>query len=196
MYIAIEGNIGAGKTSLVHKLCDRVNAIPLLEEFAENSFLPKFYEDPEKFAFPLELSFLAARYKQMTSCFDNHHGKIIISDYLIHKCKLFASVNLTEVELELFDSLFSIMADKLPVPDKLIYLDSDTDRLSKNISIRGRSYEKAIAPKYLDQLSHAYKHFLKSETGINTLIINTSQIDFVHSETDFESLASLILGNN
>jgi deoxyadenosine/deoxycytidine kinase len=196
MYIAIEGNIGAGKTSLVNKLCERIKAVPLLEEFAENSFLPRFYEDPNKFAFPLELSFLAARYKQMTSCFAAHPDKIIISDYLIHKCKLFASVNLPEAELELFDSLFSIMAEKLPVPDKLVYLDSDTNRLSKNISIRGRSYENAIAPQYLEQLSDAYRKFLNTDNGINKLIINTSRLDFVNSETDFERLATMILENN
>lgn len=193
MYLVIEGNIGAGKTSLVNKLCARVNAVPLLEEFAENSFLPKFYENPEKFAFPLELSFLAARYKQVTSCFKENADRIVISDYHFHKCKLFASVNLSPPEFELFESFFSIMSEKLPVPDKLVYLDSDINRLSKNISMRGRSYEAAIEPNYLQQLSLAYQEFLANKANCNILTINTSELDFVNSERDFEHLVEMIL---
>lgn len=192
MYIVIEGNIGAGKTSLVNKLCERFNGIPLLEEFAENSFLPKFYEDPEKFAFPLELSFLAARYKQITKCFSESKDRLIIADYHFHKCKLFASVNLSSAEFELFESFFSVMSDKLPDPDTIIYLDSDTNRLSKNISIRGRSYEGAIGPKYLNQLSDAYSEFLSDQNQPKKLIINTSEMDFVNSTEDFDEICSLI----
>jgi deoxyadenosine/deoxycytidine kinase len=174
-------------------LCARIQAVPLLEEFAENSFLPKFYENPDKFAFPLELSFLAARYKQVTTCFNEYSNRTIISDYHIQKCKLFASVNLSSPEFELFESFFSIMVEKLPVPDKLVYLDSDITRLSKNISMRGRSYETGIAPSYLQQLSSAYQAFLRQETDCSVLIINTSDIDFVNSEHDFERLANMIL---
>jgi len=192
MFIVVEGNIGAGKTSLVQLLCRRFGATAMLEEFAENTFLPKFYENPEKFAFPLELSFLAARYKQMTKCFDDYRDRLIIADYHFHKCKLFASVNLSGAEFELFESFFTVMSEKLPSPDRFVYLDSDTIRLSKNISMRGRSYEDGISSKYLNQLSTAYTEFLSNHKQLNILIINTSELDFFSSTEDFDEICSLI----
>ncbi|MGR6086814.1 MAG: deoxynucleoside kinase [Arcticibacter sp.] len=185
MFIVVEGNIGAGKTSLVHLLCQKFGATPMLEEFAENTFLPRFYENPDKFAFPLELSFLAARYQQMTKVFGNPIKKQIISDYHFEKCRIFASVNLHPSEFELFETFHEMMAEKLPKPDLIIFLNSDTKRLEHNIFKRGRTYEQSIGSLYLNKISDAYQGRINTMDGHNKLTINTSELDFVNNEQDF-----------
>jgi deoxyguanosine kinase len=181
MYIVVEGNIGAGKTSLVHLLCERLGASPMLEEFAENSFLPRFYENPEKFAFPLELSFLAARFHQMNNVFNKTENQFIIADYHFEKCKIFASVNLPPLEFELFSTFYDMMAEKLPKPDLIVFLNSDIERLESNISLRGRSYEQTIGTTYLYKISEAYQGRINTIKSQKALIIKSSDLDFVNN---------------
>lgn len=192
MYIVIEGNIGSGKTSLVQALCDRFEADALLEEFAENSFLPRFYQDPARFAFPLELSFLAARYQQINRVFLQEKKNKVISDYHFEKCRLFASVNLQEHEMDLFDTFFKMMEEKTPTPDLLVYLKSDSKRLKNNIAKRGREYEQDMDVDYLEKISSAYDCSLSTMKKSKALIINTSQLDFVNNPSDFQIIVDQI----
>src|SRR5688572_1021458 len=150
-YITIEGNIGAGKTTLAHMLSKHYNARLILEEFADNPFLPKFYENPKQFAFPLELFFMAERYKQLKDLLHTQDmfNSITISDYLFTKCLLFAKVNLPADEFRLYQSLFDIIHQQLIQPELLIYLHSPVARLQQNIRKRNRSYEQQIADDYL-----------------------------------------------
>src|SRR5579883_2887812 len=150
-YIAIEGNIGAGKSSLANLLAKHFNARLILEEFADNTFLPKFYQDAERYAFPLELSFLADRYKQLKqiSLSQDLFDQKIVSDYLFTKSKLFARINLNEAEYELFQKVFDIINPNLPNPDLLIYLNAPVSRLQQQIQKRGRAYEQNISKEYL-----------------------------------------------
>ncbi|MFM7054802.1 MAG: deoxynucleoside kinase [Bacteroidota bacterium] len=192
MFIVVEGNIGAGKTSLVHLLCQRFGATPMLEEFADNTFLPRFYENPDKFAFPLELSFLAARYQQMSKVFEQVNEQHIISDYHFEKCRIFASVNLHPKELELFDTFHNMMAEKMIHPDLIIFLNSDVKRLERNISKRGRPYEKAIESNYLDKISKAYTRRINTMEKSKVLIINSSELDFVNNNEHLEQIIKQI----
>ena len=192
MFIVVEGNIGAGKTSLVQLLCQRFGAAPMLEEFADNTFLPRFYENPEKFAFPLELSFLAARYQQMSKVFGQTDVNHVISDYHFEKCRIFASVNLHPKELELFDTFHNMMAEKLIQPDLIIFLNSDVKRLERNISKRGRPYEQAIATNYLDKISAAYASRINTMKESKVLIINSSELDFVNNNEHLEQIINQI----
>lgn len=195
MYIVVEGNIGAGKTSLVHLLCDKLGATPMLEEFAENSFLPRFYENPEKFAFPLELSFLAARFQQMNDVFGEIENQFIIADYHFEKCKIFASVNLHPSEFELFTTFHDMMSEKLPKPDLIIFLNSDTKRLEHNISKRGRSYEQSIGSTYLNKISEAYQGRINTIKNHNTMIINSSELDFVNNQDHLNQIIKQVTLN-
>src|ERR1043165_204234 len=162
-YIAIEGNIGAGKTTLAHLLSKRLNARLILEEFADNPFLPKFYENPDQYAFPLELFFMAERYKQLK---DMIHTKdlfqsITISDYLFTKCLLFAKVNLPDEEFRLYQRLFEIIHQQLVHPDILIYLHAPVAKLQANIKRRNRPYEQNIPDQYLFNIQETYTHYIK-----------------------------------
>jgi len=192
-FITIEGNIGAGKTTLAHLLSKHYNARLILEEFADNNFLPKFYQDAERYAFPLELSFLADRFKQLKQLTINHdlfNGNVI-SDYVITKSKLFARVNLKDQEYELFQKLFDIMAPNLPVPDLLIYLHTPVNKLQQNIKQRGRTYEQTISAEYLERVQQVYQQYLKQEVQ-KTLIIDTGTFDFVNEPLNFEKLVSFL----
>jgi len=182
-FITIEGNIGAGKTTLSHLLSRHFNARLVLEEFADNPFLPKFYENPKLYAFPLELFFMAERYKQLKDLIQQKDlfQNITISDYLFTKCLLFAKVNLPEDEFRLYQRLFEIIHQQLLQPDLLIYLHSPVQKLQQNIKKRNRHYEQNIADQYLFRLQETYTHYIKQH-NIKTLFIDASNADFLGNE--------------
>jgi len=193
-YLAIEGNIGAGKTTLAHKIGQDYNAKLVLERFADNPFLPKFYEDQGRFAFPLEMSFLADRYQQFmddTSQFDLFKD-FMVSDYDINKSLIFAKVTLQEEEFKLYRKLFNLMYKEIKKPKMYIYLYQNTERLLQNIKQRGRNYEQNIAPEYLEKLNRGYFDFIKSFPEQNNLILDISELDFVESNEDYEVILDQI----
>lgn len=187
--ITIEGNIGAGKTTLSKLLAEHYNAQLVLEQFEDNPFLPKFYENAEQYAFPLELSFLAERYKQLKKQLTNRDifQSVIISDYLFIKSKLFAKVNLPKDEYDLYETLFDIIYPNLPQPEILIFLHAPISKLKKNIAARNRSYEQEIESEYLEKIQDAYSSFLKTQPFI-TLMIDTTQTDFLNKRNQFNQL--------
>ncbi len=182
-FITIEGNIGAGKTTLAHLLSKRLNARLILEEFADNPFLPKFYENQQQYAFPLELFFMAERYKQLKELLqtkDMFHN-VTISDYLFTKCLLFAKVNLPDEEFLLYQKLFDIINPQLVQPDLLIYLHAPVIKLKENIKKRNRKYEQSIASEYLFSLQETYTQYIKQH-NIKTLFIDSSSADFLGND--------------
>ena len=186
-YIAIEGNIGAGKTTLACRIAEDFNAKTILERFADNPFLPKFYNDQSRYAFPLEMSFLADRYQQLSddlAQFDLFKD-FLIADYHIFKSLIFAKVTLAEDEYRLYKTLFDIIYKEMQKPDLYIYLYQDTERLLQNIKRRGRSYEQDISAEYLDKINKGYLDYIKSQTDLNVLIINVSDRDFVERQEDY-----------
>ena len=193
-YVAIEGNIGSGKTSLSNLMSDEFNAKIVLERFADNPFLPKFYEDQERFAFPLEMSFLADRYQQLTddlAQFDLFKN-FIVSDYYIFKSLIFAQVTLQKEEYALYRKMFDIMYKEISKPDLYIYLYQNTDRLLENIKKRGRVYEQNIEASYLQKIHVGYTNFIKTEQDLNTLIIDVSELDFVNNHNDYREVLKII----
>ncbi len=182
-FITIEGNIGAGKTTLAHLLSKHFNTRLILEEFADNPFLPKFYENQRQYAFPLELFFMAERYKQLKDLLQTKDmfQNVTISDYLFTKCLLFAKVNLPEEEFLLYQKLFDIINPQLIQPDLLIYLHAPVAKLRENIKKRNRSYEQAIDPEYLFSLQEIYTQYIKQH-NIKTLFIDASNSDFLGNE--------------
>lgn len=182
-FITIEGNIGAGKTTLAHLLSRHYNARLVLEQFADNPFLPKFYENPKLYAFPLELFFMAERYKQLKELIHTKDlfQQITISDYLFTKCLLFAKVNLPEEEFRLYQKLFDIIHQQLIQPDLLIYLHAPVNKLQANIKKRQRAYEQSIPDEYLFNLQQTYTHYIKQH-NIKTLFIDASNADFLSNE--------------
>lgn len=188
-FITIEGNIGAGKTTLAQMLQKELDANLILEQFADNPFLPKFYADKDKYSFPLELSFLAERFKQLKEMLNTRDlfNQFVVSDYLFIKSKLFAKVNLQEDEYKLYETIFDIIYLNLPKPDLIIYLHAPLSKLKSNIKLRGREYEQNIADEYLVDLQNAYLQLLKSEQ-FKTLIIDTTQIDFVKNPEQFQKI--------
>ena len=194
-YIAIEGNIGSGKTSLANKIGDDFNAKLVLERFADNPFLPKFYKDKDRYAFPLEMSFLADRYHQLTddlAQFDLFKN-FIVSDYFIFKSLIFAQITLSKEEFNLYRKMFDIMYKEISKPDVYVYLYQGTERLIENIKKRGRTYEKNIQPDYLDQIHKGYLNFIKTKEHLNTLIIDVTELDFVNDENDYQNILNQIL---
>lgn len=186
-YIIIEGNIGAGKTTLVNKIADDFNAKTVLERFADNPFLPKFYEDQNRYAFPLEMSFLADRYQQISddlAQFDLFKD-FIVADYHIFKSLLFAKVTLSEDEYRLYRKLFEIIYKEMPKPDLYIYLYQNTERLLENIKVRGRSYEQEIEAEYLEKINLGYLDYIKTQKDLNVLVIDISDKDFVKNQKDY-----------
>lgn len=182
-FITVEGNIGAGKTTLAHLLSKHLNARLILEEFADNPFLPKFYENQQQYAFPLELFFMAERYKQLKDLLrtKDMFQNVTISDYLFTKCLLFAKVNLPDEEFLLYQKLFDIMSPQLIQPDLLIYLHAPVSKLKENIRKRNRTYEQAIASEYLFSLQETYTQYIKQH-NIKTLFIDASAADFLGNE--------------
>ncbi len=193
-FTVIEGNIGAGKTTLAKKLATDYNARLILEQFAENPFLPKFYENPEKHAFPLELSFLAERYQQLKNELNIHDlfRPNIVSDYFFLKSLIFAQANLGSDEFGLYSKLFHIINSSLPKPDLFVYLYHDIERLQENIKKRGRSYEQQIPDNYLIKIQTAYFEFIKQLNELRILIVDVNNIDFANSERDYNLLQELI----
>jgi deoxyadenosine/deoxycytidine kinase len=186
-YVAFEGNIGAGKTTLATKIAEDFNAKSVLERFADNPFLPKFYKDQNRYAFPLEMSFLADRYKQLSddlSQFDLFKD-FVVADYHIFKSLIFAKITLADDEYRLYSNLFHIIYKEMPKPDLYVYLYQNSERLLQNIKKRGRSYEQEIPAEYLDKINTGYLDYIKSQTDLNVLIIDVSDRDFVKNHTDY-----------
>ena len=179
-FITIEGNIGAGKTTLAHLIAKKLNARLILEEFAENPFLPKFYENPGQYAFPLELFFMAERYKQLKDMLHTNDmfSSVTISDYLFTKCLLFAKVNLPQEEFRLYQKLFEIIHQQLIFPDILIYLHAPVKKLQENIKKRNRIYEQDIGDEYLLNLQDTYTSYIKQH-NIKTIFIDAANADFL-----------------
>lgn len=193
-YIAIEGNIGSGKTTLSTMLAKKYNARLVLEQFEDNPFLEKFYSNQERYAFSLELSFLAERYQQLKSesaNLDMFHS-LTISDYFIHKSLIFARKTLNKDEFQLFYKLFKIMNDNLPKPQLLVHLYLEPKRLLENISKRGRPFEKNITAEYLQKIQDSYMLFLKQQQNLRVLVLNTKSVDFVENKRDFERITQVI----
>ena len=193
-YVAIEGNIGSGKTSLSNLMSDEFNAKIVLERFADNPFLPKFYEDQERFAFPLEMSFLADRYQQLTddlAQFDLFKN-FIVSDYYIFKSLIFAQVTLQKEEYALYRKMFDIMYKEISKPDLYIYLHQNTDRLLENIKKRGRDYESSISIDYLSRLNERYEAWIQTYDKGKLLIIDVDDLDFVKNKKDLQTIIDKI----
>jgi deoxyguanosine kinase len=182
-FITIEGNIGAGKTTLAHLLSKHYNARLVLEQFADNPFLPKFYENPQQYAFPLELFFMAERFKQLKDLIQQKDlfQNLTISDYLFTKCLLFAKINLSEEEFRLYQRLFDIMYQQLIQPDILIYMHAPVNKLQQNIKKRNRPYEQRIPNEYLFSIQETYTHYIKQH-NIKTLFVDASNADFLGNE--------------
>jgi len=193
-YIAVEGNIGAGKTTLATKIAQQYNGKLILEQFEDNPFLAKFYENQEKYAFPLELSFLAERYQQLKRELANQElfTHFTISDYFLNKSLIFARKTLNSDEYQLFITLFNIMNANLPKPDLLIHLFVETKRLQRNIRIRGREYEQQIPDEYLNKIQESYLDYLKQQPQLRILLLDVNQLDFVKSNSDFDKIISAI----
>ncbi|MGO3181333.1 MAG: 2-amino-4-hydroxy-6-hydroxymethyldihydropteridine diphosphokinase [Aequorivita sp.] len=195
-YIAIEGNIGAGKTSLATKIANDFNAKLILERFKDNPFLPKFYEDAERYAFPLEMSFLADRYQQLVDDITQFDlfKESVIADYDVNKSLIFASITLPEEEYSLYKKLFQVMHKELPKPDVYIYLYQNTERLLKNIKKRGRKYEQSIQASYLQKVNDSYLEFIKNQHSENIKIIDISEMDFIRNRSDYLQILKEVLG--
>ena len=188
-FITIEGNIGAGKTTLAYLLSKHFNARLILEEFADNPFLPKFYENQQQYAFPLELFFMAERYKQLKDLLrtKDMFQNLTISDYLFTKCLLFAKVNLPEEEFLLYQKLFDIINPQLVQPDLLIYLHAPVKKLKQNIQKRNRAYEQNIETEYLFTLQESYTQYIKQH-NIKTLFIDASNSDFLGNDQHLKTV--------
>ncbi len=193
-FLVIEGNIGAGKTTLSGMIAEEFNAKLVLEQYADNPFLPKFYKDPERYSFPLELSFLADRYNQIKSevlNLDLFHP-FLVADYYFAKTAIFAQTNLKEDEYRLFRQIFDIVFETMPKPDLYVYLHADVEHLLENIENRGREYEQDIDPEYLDKIRKSYFNFLKQITTFPILIIDTNNVDFVKNKENYQILKEAI----
>ncbi|MBQ2077792.1 MAG: deoxynucleoside kinase [Bacteroidales bacterium] len=197
-YLVIEGNIGAGKTSLSKLIAERKKGKLFLEQYAENPFLPKFYENPERYSFPLELSFLADRYNQLKNSISSFDlfNELIVSDYFFMKSLIFSAHTLQEDEYKLYRQLFDIIYSTLPKPDLYVYLHKNTDLLLKNISKRGREYEKNISAEYLKGIENGYFNFFKQQNQMKIVVIDTNNIDFVNNPADLDKIENAIFNND
>jgi deoxyguanosine kinase len=192
-FITIEGNIGAGKTTLAHLLSKHFNARLILEEFADNPFLPKFYENPQQYAFPLELFFMAERYKQLKELLQQKDmfQNLTVSDYLFTKCLLFAKVTLPTDEFRLYQRLFEIIHQQVVQPDLLIYLHAPVSKLQMNIKKRNRAYEQQIPDEYLFNIQETYTHYIRQH-NIKTLFIDATNADFVGSDVHLKTIINAL----
>jgi len=197
-YVVIEGNIGAGKTTLATKISEQFNARLILEHFADNPFLPKFYSDPEKYSFPLELSFLASRYKQLQEELvpQDLFRAFTVADYYFMKSLVFAASTLNGDEYNLYRQIFYIIYGSLPKPDMFVYLHLSPDRLLQNIEKRGRNYEKSITRDYLRKIQDSYFTFFKQNPENKYLVIDIENIDFVANENHYRKIVDTIFFDN
>lgn len=197
-YVVIEGNIGAGKTTLATRISEEYNARLILERFADNPFLPKFYKDPDKYSFPLELSFLASRYKQLKEELvpQDLFRAFTIADYYFMKSLVFASSTLSGDEFILYRQIFYIIYGSLPKPDIFVYLHMSPDRLLHNIRKRGRNYEASITRDYLQKIQESYFNFFRQNPDIKYLVIDIENIDFVASEDDYRKIKEAVFMND
>ncbi len=193
-FLVIEGNIGTGKTSLSTKLAEVMGARLILEQFADNPFLPGFYQEPKRFAFPLELSFLAERYQQLKAELSQHQlfSENVVSDYLLTKSLIFARITLEEDEFSLYKKLFGIIHNFLPKPNLLVYLHKDVELLQKNIKSRGRDYELNITDEYLGKIEQSYWDFFRQSTEQKILVLDTNDLDFVNNADDFNKILDVL----
>ncbi len=193
-YLVIEGNIGAGKTSLATMIAEKFNARLILEQYAENPFLPKFYNDPERFSFPLELSFLAARYHQLHRELTSPElfKSFTVADYFFSKSLIFSKITLQIDEFNLYRTLFNIIHQQLPRPDLYVYLHVRVEKLLENIRRRGRDYEKSIEAEYLERLQEGYFEYLRSLADQKILILDVGDLDFVGKEADYRIVEEAI----
>ena len=196
-YIAIEGNIGSGKTTLATKIAEDFNAKLILEQFSDNPFLPKFYKNPKQYGFTLEMSFLTERYQQMREQLaqTDLFKEFVVSDYDIFKSLIFSKVTLTDDEFMLYRKLFYILYSQIIKPDLYVFLYQNTDRLIENIKKRGREYEQNISPDYLKKIHYGYLDFIQKNTAINSLIIDVTDLDFVQHYTHYEYIIEKIREN-
>jgi deoxyadenosine/deoxycytidine kinase len=196
-YIAIEGVIGAGKTSLARMLSERLGARLVLEQFEENPFLPNFYEDPEHYAFQTQIFFLLSRYKQQQELYqaDLFHSHIV-SDYIFEKDKIFAYLTLRDDELKLYENVLTAIEKSIPPPDLVVYLQSGVERLLDNIKVRGREMERNMSEEYIRELNEAYNYFFFRYKSAPLLIVKATEIDFVNNPDHFEDLLEQILRPN
>ena len=192
-FITIEGNIGAGKTTLAGLLSNKLNARLVLEEFADNPFLAKFYENPAQYAFSVELFFMAERFKQLKDLLSQQDlfQNVTVSDYLFTKCLLFAKVNLPVDEFRLFQRLFEMMQPQLLQPDLLIYLHAPVNKLQENIKKRNRSYEQNIKDDYLFEIQQTYTHYIKQHS-FKTLFVDASNVDFINNQEHLDILLTAL----
>jgi deoxyadenosine/deoxycytidine kinase len=192
-FIAIEGNIGAGKTTLSHLLSQHFNAKLVLEEFAENPFLTKFYENPKQYAFPLELFFLAERFKQQQEFVKSKDlfQEVMVSDYIFTKCLLFAKVNLPEEEYRLYQKMYEVFSQQLTQPDVLIYLHAPVNKLQSNIKKRNRKFEQSIPDEYLFKLQETYTSYIKQH-NLKTIFVDASNADFLYNEAHFKLITDAL----
>jgi len=193
-YVVIEGNIGAGKTTLARRIADQFNAHLVLERFADNPFLPKFYKEPDKYSFPLELSFLAGRYKQLQEELvpQDLFKAFTVADYYFMKSLVFAASTLTGDEYNLYRQIFYIIYGSLPKPDIYVYLHLNPERLIDNIEKRGRQYEKSITKEYLQKIQDSYFSFFKQNPENKYVVIDINNIDFVANERDYTKIIDTI----
>jgi len=193
-YIAIEGNIGSGKTSLAKLISEQYNAHLILERFEDNSFLPKFYKNPDQFAFPLEMSFLADRFQQLKAILANQDlfKSFNIADYFIDKSLIFARQTLKNDEFTLYSRLFHIINSSLPKPELIVYLYNSTEKLLNNINERGRDYESYIKADYLDKIQSGYFDYFKLNPSMRIVIIDMQNIDFVKNADDYEKITGIM----
>jgi deoxyadenosine/deoxycytidine kinase len=197
-FLVIEGNIGAGKTTLAKMIAEEFDAKLVLEQFADNPFLPKFYNDQERYSFPLELSFLADRYYQIKKQVFNPDlfHSLLVADYFFAKSSIFAQNTLKDDEYRLFRQIFDIVFESMPKPDLYVYLHADTSQLLKNIKLRGRDYEKNISAEYLEKIKNGYFGFFKQITTFPILVIDINNIDFVENQGNYQRLKQAIFQSN
>jgi deoxyadenosine/deoxycytidine kinase len=195
-YVVIEGNIGAGKTTLATRIAGKFNAHLILERFADNPFLPKFYLDPDKYSFPLELSFLASRYKQLNEELgpQDLFKTFTVADYYFMKSLVFASSTLKGDEYNLYRQIFYIIYSSLPKPDIYVYLHLSTERLLENIKKRGRDYEQSITGDYLQKIQDSYFTFFRQNPENKYLVLDINNLDFVTNESQYNQIIETIFG--
>jgi deoxyadenosine/deoxycytidine kinase len=193
-YIAVEGNIGAGKTTLANLIAEKYDSKLVLEEYAENPFLPPFYKEPDKFAFQLELSFLAERYQQLVKELANRNlfYQTVVSDYIIHKSLIFARSNLDKQTFQLYNELYKLIIRSMPKPELVVYLYNHTDRLLQNIAKRGRPYEQDIKAEYLSKIQRSYFSFFKQNRKLRVVVVEATELDFVNNQEHAMALINLV----